>query len=144
MQARRDDAMNAGVLAAHQRNDLADGILFDAQIEIELLAVPAPLRFHTPEAARRTVGARRFSSEAYFPLPRFAGRGRDVQVRIRHVEDGFGIAEFEIQPPQNVYRRESRQEVPVHERFEIPAAPLGLGQVDAGVFQLYGREFEPY
>ena len=150
MHAPGNGSMNPGVEAVQQRHDLTDLAFFQTHIQIQPACAglrPAAARAELAESVRRLVGARRFAVELHVPLRRTAGWRRDIQVRIGQIEDGLGVAEFEIDASgAHVQFRNGADHRPVQQRLEVPAAWLGraagLGQVDAGVIQPDGCEFQ--
>ncbi len=146
--------MYAAGLAAHEGRDFAQPGAVELDIQIDALRrhEPAPLHGEGTEALRGTVGAGQFGGTGDPPpAPARTGR-RDVQIRLGEVEHRFHVAELEVDAAvaqaavANVDGGGGAQNRRVHQRREVPAAPLGgragLGEVDAGAFQPDGSNHE--
>src|SRR4051812_11743982 len=96
MQPRGEGTVDTRVLTAHQRGDLTERGTFDLQVEIAAAGVriPAALEAETAEPLRGAVRARGPCGDVDLPIA--GAGGRDVEVRLRQVEDTLGVAEFEV------------------------------------------------
>lgn len=145
-----DVAVDAGVEAVQERDDFTDGAFFEADVEIEAAGSslnPASAGEELAKAAGGLVCAGGFAREINVPRSGAAGGRGDIEIGIGEVEDRFGVAEFEIDAAgADVQFGDRADDGAAEKRLEIPATGLGraagLGDVDAGIVEADGSEFE--
>ena len=115
--------MNADIASEDQPADLTEGALFELDVHVHSSRPPAAHTGHAlPVRVRQAIGAAGLAREAQIPVRRPARAGDGLEVHVLDIENGFRVAEFEIDvgvphrnPRKKGYQigREHGLEVPV-------------------------------
>ncbi len=149
MHPSRNAPVHAARLAAHQRGQFTQTRAVQDHVHVQPLRIhePAALQPERSQPLRRTVRPRRLRFAIHLPRASHRTRRRNIQIRLRQIEDRFLVAKLEVNPAvANLYRRSVAQHGPIHERGEVPPAPLrrrpGFRQIDTRAFQPDGGNHE--
>ena len=123
-------AMDAGVEAMQQRHDLADRAFFqDARPDPggrRPACVQRPRAMNSPNPCAGLSVRAGSPVKSTFQARRAVRWRCNIQVGIGQIEDGLGVAEFEIDAPRaHVHFRNGADHGPVQQGLEVPAARLG-------------------
>ena len=144
LDARSDRAVNPHIAPENQRAEFTERAPFQLDIEVHPLRPPTASAGHAaPEAVRGAVGAGGLAGKPQIPIGGPARARHRIEVHVIDVENGFRIAELEIDAPLPHFQaRQRRHHSGREQRLEIPLPRIPFHQVDDRLIEPQRRHLQ--